>query len=97
MPTERFDELARGLADGGLSRRRALRLPGAALARTVMASIPGVAWAKRCRPGEFKVAAPAICCEFIGDSSWDALMSVVGHLSPWLNWQGEPHAAAGRR
>jgi hypothetical protein len=40
-----LDELAKGLANGTLSRRKALRLLGGALLGGVMASIPGVAWA----------------------------------------------------
>ena len=40
-----FDDLARGLASGNMSRHRALRLLGAALVGTVMASIPGVSLA----------------------------------------------------
>ena len=49
-----FDELARGLASGTVSRRRALKLVGGALLGGVLASIPGVAaWAQRspCGPG----------------------------------------------
>jgi hypothetical protein len=49
-----FDHLARSLAEGNLSRRRALRLFGAALVGMMMASIPGVAWAAPCRPGQFQ-------------------------------------------
>jgi hypothetical protein len=51
-----FDELAKGVASGTLSRSKALRLLGAALVGGVLASIPGVAWAQppstagRCRP-----------------------------------------------
>jgi hypothetical protein len=45
-----FDELARGLADGSLTRGKALRLMGAALLGSVLFSIPGVAWAKP-KPG----------------------------------------------
>jgi len=41
-----FDELARGLANGTVSRRRALRLLGGALLGGVLASIPGVALAQ---------------------------------------------------
>jgi hypothetical protein len=41
-----FDELARGLASGSISRGRALRLMGAALVGGSLASIPGIAWAK---------------------------------------------------
>jgi len=50
------DELAKGLATGTLSRRKALRMLGAALVGGVLASIPGVAWAQpqraagACRP-----------------------------------------------
>jgi hypothetical protein len=40
-----FDELARGLASGSVSRRKALRLMGAALLGSTLASIPGVALA----------------------------------------------------
>jgi hypothetical protein len=42
-----FDELAKGVASGTLSRGKALRLLGAALVGGAMASIPGVAWAAR--------------------------------------------------
>jgi hypothetical protein len=45
-----FDELARGLADGSLTRGKALKLMGAALLGSVLFSIPGVAWAKP-KPG----------------------------------------------
>jgi hypothetical protein len=40
-----FDELARGLASGSVSRGKALRLMGAALVGGALASIPGVAQA----------------------------------------------------
>jgi hypothetical protein len=40
-----FDELARGLADGTLTRGKALRLMGAALVGGALASLPGVALA----------------------------------------------------
>jgi hypothetical protein len=42
-----FDGLARGLADGTISRRKALRMLGATLVGGVLASIPGTAWAAR--------------------------------------------------
>jgi len=43
-PRERsFDELAIGMASGTLSRRKALRLMGAALVGGVLASLPGAA------------------------------------------------------
>jgi len=40
-----FDELAKGLASGTLSRGKALRLMGAALLGGALASLPGGAWA----------------------------------------------------
>jgi CXCXC repeat len=40
-----FDDLARGLADGTLTRGKALRLMGAALVGGSLASLPGVAFA----------------------------------------------------
>jgi hypothetical protein len=60
-PDRSFDELAKGLADGTLSRGRALRLMGAALVGAAAASISGVAWAappegrgRPCPKGEIK-------------------------------------------
>ena len=41
-----FDELTRGLANGTLSRGKALRLMGAALVGGALASIPGIALAE---------------------------------------------------
>ncbi len=43
-----FDELAKGLASGEVSRRKALRLMGAALAGGTLASLVGIGEA--CRP-----------------------------------------------
>jgi hypothetical protein len=48
-----FDDLARSLAEGNLSRRRALRLFGAALVGMVRTSVPGMALAAPC-PSERK-------------------------------------------
>jgi hypothetical protein len=42
-----FDELAKGLASGTVSRSKALRLMGAALVGGALASFPGAAWAAR--------------------------------------------------
>jgi len=42
-----FDELARGLASGSISRGRAIRLMGAALVGGTLASFPGVGWAAK--------------------------------------------------
>ena|SRR5215217_2242226 len=39
-----FDALARGLANGSISRRKALRMLGAALVGGAVASIPGMGW-----------------------------------------------------
>ena len=49
-----FDELARGLASGTLSRGKALRLMGAALVGGALASTPGIAWAKPNKPAGAK-------------------------------------------
>ena len=45
-----FDELAKGLASGNISRGKALRLLGAALLGGTLASIPGLAQAVPQRP-----------------------------------------------
>ena len=57
---ESLDALAISLADETMPRRRALRLLGAALVGSVMASIPGVAWAKPCKPGTLQCGTK--CC-----------------------------------
>lgn len=46
-----FDGLAKGLASGAITRRQALRGIGFALFGGVLASIPGLAWAKP-KPGK---------------------------------------------
>jgi len=46
-----LDELARGLASGSISRRKALKLMGAALLGGTLASIPGIAWGAKLKPG----------------------------------------------
>ena len=63
-----FDELARGLASGTVSRSKALRMLGAALVGGVLASVPGVAWAakppgqKGCRiQGQTRVNGQCVC------------------------------------
>jgi hypothetical protein len=49
-----LDELAKGLATGAVSRRKALRWMGGALVGAALASVPGVAWANddRCSEGQ---------------------------------------------
>jgi stigma-specific protein Stig1 len=51
-----FDELARALASGSLSRRKVLRLMGGLLVGSALGSLPGVAWANddddRCSEGQ---------------------------------------------
>jgi hypothetical protein len=42
-----FDDLARGLANGSITRGKALKLMGAALLGGTLASFPGVAWAAK--------------------------------------------------
>jgi hypothetical protein len=57
-----FDELAKSLADGKLSRRKALRMLGAAVMGGVLASVPGMAWAAKptCAGGATKCGSK--CC-----------------------------------
>jgi hypothetical protein len=57
-----FDELAKGLATGTISRGRALRMLGATLAGAAFASIPGAAWAAKCKPLLQKCMANRQCC-----------------------------------
>jgi len=49
-----FDNLARGLANGTLSRKRALKMLGGGLLGGMLASVPGLAWAqaRSCPQGE---------------------------------------------
>jgi|SRR5215217_5735548 len=55
-----LDELAKGLANGTISRRQALRLMGGVLVGSALASIPGTAWAARCpRP---RIRCRGQCC-----------------------------------
>jgi hypothetical protein len=49
-----FDELAKGLASGAVSRRRALKLLGLAIGGGLLSSIPGLAWGQE-GPPEGKV------------------------------------------
>jgi hypothetical protein len=64
----RFDDLARGLANGTVSRGRALRLFGAALVGAALGSVPGVALAKPpppgsgCKPQGAKCIVNRDCC-----------------------------------
>jgi hypothetical protein len=46
-----FDDLAKGLGSGAVSRRKALRWMGGALVGAALTAIPGVAWAKP-KPGK---------------------------------------------
>jgi hypothetical protein len=57
-----FDALARGLSSGTLSRRKALRLMGAALFGGALASIPGVASARPRCTSRFPVTCGTKCC-----------------------------------
>lgn len=47
-----FDELAKELASGTISRRGVLRLIGSAIVGTVLASVSGVAWAAPLKAGD---------------------------------------------
>ena len=63
MRDHSFDELARGLASGGISRGRALRLMGAALVGGTLASLGGVAAADDlCKPARKKCRKNQQCC-----------------------------------
>lgn len=55
-----LDALAKELASGDVSRRRALKLMGAAIFGGLLASIPGVASAAPCEPGTFRCGRK--CC-----------------------------------
>ena len=55
-----LDDLAKGLASGNLSRRKALRMLGAALVGGALASVPSVAFAAPCRSPRIKCAGQ--CC-----------------------------------
>ena len=55
-----FDGLAKGLASGNLSRRKALRMLGAAMLGGMLASVPGVALAAPCRSPRIRCGGP--CC-----------------------------------
>jgi hypothetical protein len=64
-----FDELAVGLASGEVSRRRALRLMGAALVGGTLGSLGGVAGADLCKPNGKVCKKNQQCCSGNCDSS----------------------------
>jgi hypothetical protein len=57
-----FDELARRLASGDVSRGQALKLVGGALLGTALASFPGVTWANDCRRLGRECRRDSQCC-----------------------------------
>ena len=57
-----LDELAKGLANGTLSRGKALRWMGGALLGAALASFPGVAWANDCRRLGRECRRDSQCC-----------------------------------
>jgi hypothetical protein len=57
-----LDELAKGLANGTLSRGKALRWMGGALLGAALASVPGVAWADDCRRLGRECRRDSQCC-----------------------------------
>jgi hypothetical protein len=72
-----FDELSRALASGSLSRRKALRLMGAALVGGALASIPGIAGAApRPKPPKPPGKSPGKKCT--EDSQCQSLACVEG-------------------
>jgi hypothetical protein len=89
-----FDELARGLASGSVSRRKALGLMGAALVGGVLASIPGVVEAApftcppalpvKCRRafnGEQCCPSGTVCCRFFSPSAGRRIKNCVSSAS----------------
>jgi hypothetical protein len=79
-----FDELARGLASGNLSRAKALKLMGAALVGGTLSSlgIGGVAAAAPpCRPTGRKCKRDTQCCSGNCDSSGYCLPSTGGPVA----------------
>jgi hypothetical protein len=67
-----FDELAIRLASGSVSRRKALRMMGAALVGGAMASIPGMAWAAKGGGGGKSSCAKYCTSLFGGDTAAQA-------------------------
>jgi hypothetical protein len=57
-----FDELAKGLASGEVSRGKAIRWMGGALLGAALASVPGVAWANDCRRLGRECRRDSQCC-----------------------------------
>lgn len=57
-----LDELAKGLANGTVSRRGALRMMGTALLGGALASMPGIAWAAKPAPCPSGVKCGRDCC-----------------------------------
>jgi hypothetical protein len=79
-----FDELARGLASGSISRGKALKLMGAALVGGALSSlgIGGVAAAApRCKPTGRKCKNDTQCCSLNCDSSGFCLPSTGGPVN----------------
>ena len=95
-----FDELARGLASGDFSRRDALRLMGAALLGSALASIPGVAQAAplTCPVGQAKCrhafnnqqCCPSgqVCCRFFSESAGRRIKNCVSSAQTCTNIGG---------
>jgi hypothetical protein len=73
-----FDELAKGLAGGTVSRRKALRLMGAALVGGALASFPGAAWAAKGGGGGKSACAKYCKTLFGGDTAAQAECTAQG-------------------
>ena len=76
-----FDTLAKGLANGKLSRRKALRMLGSALVGGVLATVPGIDWAAK--PGT--AASPRLSTE--QPYSGLRFYKQVG-IKVWPDWNG---------
>jgi hypothetical protein len=57
-----FDELAKGLATGTVTRSKVLRWMGSALVGAALASVPGVVWANDCRRLGRECRRDSQCC-----------------------------------
>ncbi len=73
-----FDELAKGLAGGTVSRRKALRLMGAVLVGGALSSFPGAAWAAKGGGGGKSACAKYCKTLFGGDTAAQAECTAQG-------------------
>ena len=78
-----LDEVAKGLASGSVSRRKALRLMGGVFVGTVLGSVPGVAWAQTTTEATLRGAcrnASACCACTYKDATGEVIQSICSTL-----------------